>query len=233
MFMLAPTLSNPRARAKRPVWGRRWGVAGLGLMLCCAVQAQALLLANLGDGKAAITPTTTAAAGTAGVATVTSPTVVHNRPEIAALRGATPTAPVRLRFWGFDVYDARLWTPPGFRHSQATQFPFALELQYLRRLEGGAIASRSLDEMRRLATLTDAQAQSWLLAMREVFPNVKEGDRITGVNVPGEGVVFWVNGQRAGDVKDPAFANLFFGIWLNERTSEPKLRAQLLQGMSP
>jgi Chalcone isomerase-like len=218
MPMLAPTLSKPGARPLWLVLGRRWGVAGLALMLCCAAQAQDLLLAHVSDGKAA---------------QVASPHTVLSRAEIAALRGAVPTAPVRLKFWGFDVYDARLWTPQGFRYSQATQFPFALELQYLRRLEGSAIASRSLDEMRRLATLTDAQAQSWLMAMREVFPNVREGDRITGINVPGEGVEFWVNGQRAGEVKDPAFAQLFFGIWLSERTSEPKLRAQLLQGMSP
>ncbi len=218
MPMLAPTLSNPHARVQRPLLWRRWGVVGLGLMLCCAVQAQALLLANLGEGKAA---------------QVANPNAVQSRPEIAALRGAMPSAMARLRFWGFDVYDARLWAPQGFRFNQATQFRFALELQYLRRLDGDAIASRSLDEMRRLATVTDAQAQSWLLAMREVFPNVNEGDRITGINVPGEGVEFWVNGQRAGDVKDPVFANLFFGIWLSERTSEPKLRAQLLQGMSP
>ncbi|MFY7859787.1 MAG: hypothetical protein ACOVQO_08875, partial [Limnohabitans sp.] len=105
--MLAPTLSNPRACAKRPVLGRRWGVACLGLMLCCAVQAQDLLLANLGDGRAAPVAATTA---------TTSPNVVvHRRPEIAALRGVTPTPPVRLRFWGFDVYDARLWTSPSFR----------------------------------------------------------------------------------------------------------------------
>jgi hypothetical protein len=26
---------------------------------------------------------------------------------------------------------------------------------------------------------------------------------------------------------------LFFGIWLDERTSEPKMRAQLLQGLQP
>ena len=218
MPMLAPTLSKPGTRPLWLVFGRRWGVAWVALMLCCAVQAQDLLLANVSDGKAA---------------QVASPHTVLSRAEIAALRGAVPTAPVRLKFWGFDVYDARLWTPQGFRYSQATQYPFALELQYLRRLEGGAIASRSLDEMRRLATLTDAQAQSWLMAMREVFPNVREGDRITGINVPGEGVEFWVNGQRAGEVKDPAFAHLFFGIWLSERTSEPKLRAQLLQGMSP
>ncbi len=174
-------------------------------------------------------------AGTAQsqVMSVASPNAAFSRPEVAALKGVVPTAPVRLRVWGFEVYDARLWTPAGFRYGQALQFPFALELQYLRKLEGAAIASRSMDEMRRIGSFSDAQAQTWLAAMRELFPNVAAGERITGVNLPGEGAEFWVNGQRVGLVKDPAFARLFFGIWLDERTSEPKMRNQLLQGLPP
>jgi len=164
---------------------------------------------------------------------VTSPNAAFSRPEVAGLGGVVPTAPVRLRVWGFEVYDARLWTPRGFRHSQAMQQVFALELQYLRKLEGSAIASRSIEEMRRVGSFTDAQAQAWLAAMRELFPNVSAGERITGVNLPGEGAEFWVNGQRVGLIKDVNFARLFFGIWLDERTSEPKMRAQLLQGLQP
>ena len=165
--------------------------------------------------------------------TVTSPNAAYSRPEVMGLGGVVPTAPVRLRVWGFEVYDARLWTPVGFRHGAYTQFSFALELQYLRKLEGAAIASRSIDEMRRVGSFSDAQAQSWAGAMREFFPDVRQGERITGINLPGVGAEFWVNGQRAGVVKDPTFARLFFGIWLDERTSEPKMRAQLLQGLQP
>jgi hypothetical protein len=164
---------------------------------------------------------------------VLSPNVAYERPEVAALSGVAPTAPVRLRVWGFEVYDARLWTPVGFRHSQYAQHAFALELQYLRRLEGAAIASRSIDEMRRVGNFSDAQAQGWLAALRELFPNVGAGERITGVNLPGVGAEFWVNGQRVGLVSDLAFARLFFGIWLDERSSEPRMRAQLLQGLQP
>jgi hypothetical protein len=87
--------------------------------------------------------------------------------------------------------------------------------------------------MRRVGSFSDAQSQSWSGAMREFFPDVRQGERITGINLPGVGAEFWVNGQRAGVVKDPAFARLFFGIWLDERTSEPKMRAQLLQGLQP
>lgn len=200
----------PKPDATRQLHQRTWhGV-------CCAMVVGALL----GPAQAQLS-------------SVASPNAAYNRPEVSGLGGVVPTAPVRLRVWGFDVYDARLWTPQGFRHGQYTQFPFALELQYLRRLEGAAIASRSVEEMRRVGSFSDAQAQSWLAAMRELFPNVSKGERITGINLPGEGAEFWVNGQRVGVVKDVAFARLFFGIWLDERTSEPKMRAQLILGLQP
>lgn len=154
-------------------------------------------------------------------------------PEIAALPGAVPTALVRLRVWGFEVYDARLWTVPGFSAAQYEQQPFALELNYLRKLEGAAIASRSIEEMRRVGSFTEAQEKTWLQAMRQMFPNVDRQDRITGVNWPGKGAEFWLNGKRLGLVQDPVFARLFFGIWLSERSSEPKMRLQLLQGLAP
>lgn len=207
---------------RQALWLHCCGCAFVWAMVSGVAQAQAPanVHANANMAEAQATP-------------LGNPNAQYSRPEVAALRGAVPTAPVRLRVWGFEVYDARLWTPLGFRHSQAAQFPFALELQYLRRLEGAAIANRSIDEMRRVGLFTDAQAQNWLMAMREFFPNVSAGERITGVNLPGEGAEFWVNGQRVGAVKDPAFARLFFGIWLDERTSEPKMRAQLLQGLQP
>jgi hypothetical protein len=168
-----------------------------------------------------------------GSALAQSACAENSRPEVASLKAVKPTSPVRLRVWGFEVYDARLWAPAAFRYSQYAEHAFALELQYLRRLEGAAIASSSLTEMRRVGGFTDAQAQSWGGALRGIFPNVGPGERITGVNLPGVGVEFWVNGQRVGAVPDPIFARLFFGIWLNERTSEPQLRAKLLQGLTP
>jgi len=165
--------------------------------------------------------------------TVTSPHAASSRPEVIGLGSVVPSAPVRLRVWGFEVYDARLWTPADFRYGSYTQFSFALELQYLRRLDGASIASRSIDEMRRVGSFSDTQAKSWLTALRELFPDVRQGERITGIHWPGMGAEFWVNGQRVGVVKDPVFARLFFGIWLDERTSEPPMRAQLLQGLQP
>ena len=155
------------------------------------------------------------------------------RPELAALPGVQARALSRFSVWGFDVYDARLWTAPGFELQHYTRHAFALELQYLRKLQGQAIAERSLEEMRRLAQLPQDKAQTWLEALRRALPDVAPGDRITGIHLPGQGAEFWFNGRRVAQVQDAQFAPLFFGIWLDGRTSEPQLRARLTQGLQP
>ena len=151
---------------------------------------------------------------------------------VQALPGATAAGQQRFRVWGFEVYDARLWTAPGFAADRYEASALALELAYLRDFKGQAIAERSLKEMQRVGTISDAQAQRWLAEMQRVFPDVKRGQRLLGVHRPGEGAFFWFNGQPVGEIRDAEFSRLFFGIWLSPRTSEPALRQALL-GTSP
>lgn len=154
--------------------------------------------------------------------------------EVAAeLPGGVLAGSARLRFFGFDVYDSRLWVAPGFRASSYAQSPLALELTYLRALKGRAIAERSLQEMQRCGRLSPEQEQRWLGAMTEAFPDVGRGERITGLHQPGVGARFWVNGQARAEIRDPEFSRCFFGIWLAETTSEPQLRSQLLERAAP
>lgn len=153
--------------------------------------------------------------------------------EVAqALPGATVSGQQRFRVWGFDVYDARLWTAPGFAADRYEASTLALELGYLRDFKGEAIAERSLKEMRRVGSVNDTQAQRWLAEMQRVFPDVKRGERLLGVHRPGEGAFFWFNGRLVGEIRDAEFSRLFFGIWLSPRTSEPALRQALL-GAAP
>jgi len=160
------------------------------------------------------------------------------RAEISAapdLKGVTP-ALTRLRqagsgtytYWGFDVYQAGLWVEPGFDPAALARLRYVLELHYLRAFKGRDIAQRSLDEMRRIGSFTDEQASAWLQAMQTAFPDVAAGDRLMGVHLPGRGAQFYANGRPTAEVADPEFARLFFGIWLSEKTSAPKLRQALL-----
>ena len=134
----------------------------------------------------------------------------------------------RLKFWGFEVYDARLWAPAGFAPARYGAFTLALELAYLRDFKALDIAERSLKEMRRSQLIGDDQAAQWGAEMLRVLPDVRRGDRLTGLHRPDEGAAFWVNGQASGEIRNAEFSRLFFGIWLSPKTSELPLRAALL-----
>jgi hypothetical protein len=147
---------------------------------------------------------------------------------LTALPGAQAMGTATMRFLGLAVYEARLWVQRDFQASRYAQSPFALELNYFRNLSGPLIAERSLKEMRRQGPINETREQSWLQGMVRAFPDVKAGDRITGLHTPGVGARFWFNGQNLPDLNDPDFSRTFFGIWLSEATSEPQMRARLL-----
>lgn len=183
-----------------------------------------LLLLALGIGAGAAAPAA-AQTGTEAAAAGAQPSeLLEALPQGRLLGGG------RLRVFGFQVYDARLWAAPGFRVDSFASQALALELSYLRAFEGQAIAERSITEMRRAAPVSDAVAQQWLAALRAVLPDVKKGDRIMGVHRPGVGAAFWLNGKPIGEIRDAAFAQRFFGIWLAPGTSEPGLRNALVAG---
>ncbi len=135
----------------------------------------------------------------------------------------------RLRFFGLHVYDARLWVDATFVPHRYEEHAFALELLYARKLDGAAIAQRSITEMRRAGPISDSQALAWEAALVSAFPNVDAGDRLTGVHMPDKAVRFFHNGRDTAAVMDPAFGRAFFGIWLAPTTSEPDLRRQLIR----
>ena len=134
----------------------------------------------------------------------------------------------RLRFFGLQVYDARLWVGARGVGADWTQTPLALEMQYLRGLPGQQIAERSLAEMRKHGDVAADTAERWLADMKKAFPDVKANDRITGVLLPGQGARFFFNGALRVEVRESEFAKLFFGIWLSPKSSEPALRQALL-----
>ena len=133
-----------------------------------------------------------------------------------------------LRFFGLRVYEARLWATNGFTPEDYNRHSFGLELIYDRKLEGAAIAERSIAEMRRVGSFTDEQARQWLSLMKQAFPDVVAQDRLLGLN-DGQGEVrFFHNGRQTGQIRDAEFARLFFGIWLSPQTSAPAMRSSLL-----
>lgn len=164
-------------------------------------------------------------------------------PPAMATAGATPQAPAEvastlpaadligtatMRFVGFEIYEARLWAAPGFAAAAYPEHAFALELRYARGLDGEAITERSLAEMRRVGSFDRTQERVWRAHLARAIPDVKAGDRLTGVRDAKGETRFFANGRQTAVIADPEFGRLFFGIWLSPQTSEPALRRDLI-----
>ena len=126
------------------------------------------------------------------------------------------------RRFGFLVYEATLWAG-----TDPERPPLALRLDYQRTISGRAIAEASVKEMRRLGA-DPADLARWGEQMLRLFPDVREGDQILGIQHP-DRASFLFNGRPLGEIVDGQFARRFFAIWLDPKTSAPELRAALLR----
>jgi hypothetical protein len=139
-----------------------------------------------------------------------------------------------MRWFGFLLYAARLWTPPApasalpADRAPAADLSFALELRYARNIPGQRLVTSSIDELRRLGWTDPAQLSRWQTALSAVFPDVMEGEVIIGMYRAGAGAEFFHQGRSTGRIDDAELARAFFAIWLDPRTREPGLRARLL-----
>ncbi len=132
-----------------------------------------------------------------------------------------------LRFFGFKAYDATLWLP-GADAAFSFAKPFALDIRYATAIKGRDIANTSLIELQRISTSSPEQILAWSKWMEALFVDVKSGDQLVGVHLPGEGARFFFNGKLLGETADTAFSEAFFKIWLDPKTKRPELRATLL-----
>ena len=118
-------------------------------------------------------------------------------------------------YFGLSIYTAQLWVgPKGYRPAAKDAAPYVLDLRYARELDGRRIAEASAAQMEKIGAGSAAQRAAWLERMQAIFPDVREGSRLSGLFLPGEGVRFYRDGKPLATVADPAFAQAFFGIWL-------------------
>ena len=142
-----------------------------------------------------------------------------------AIPDLRPAGEGRLRWLGLHIYDAALWTRSD---AVSVHSEFALDIRYARNIPANRLVNTSVKEMRRLGFGDRELQRQWAAEMARVFPDIRKGDRLTGVNLPGVGAKFYHNGRLVGTVADEQFALAFFSIWLDPRTREPGLRESLI-----
>lgn len=125
----------------------------------------------------------------------------------------------------FDVYDAKLWT-----RSKKDFFSRNLEfeLAYKRSLKGSDIFKQTQKEILH-AGHQEGKVKKWMSTIPNLFPDVKDGDKILASFDPQRGITFYLNHERKiGEITDLDFARAFLNIWLGEEASDQKFRNKLL-----
>jgi hypothetical protein len=72
------------------------------------------------------------------------------------------------------------------------------------------------------------QRERWLASLRPLWSDVRPGDNVTTVVVPGQATRFYDERGLMGQIDDPEFGPAFLSIWLDSRSVVADLRVQLL-----
>lgn len=133
-----------------------------------------------------------------------------------------------MRWFGLKLYDAQLWS-----EKPAGQFNFrndrhVLELRYDKSFDGAKIAEASREQIEGQGVGNAGLWPQWQKKLTDIIPDVQKDTRLAAVYLPGKGMQLFRDGQLHAELNDPELAAAFMGIWLDTRTSEPKLRERLL-----
>lgn len=134
----------------------------------------------------------------------------------------------RLTWLGLGIYEAGLWTPDGRFEDFRPGEPVALSLAYERRFSRAQLIEITTGEWSRLGLATPKQREAWAAELAKLWRDVRRGDNMTAVVVPGGETRFYDASGLMGRVADPAFGPAYLRIWLDQRSAVSDLRVALL-----
>jgi hypothetical protein len=135
-----------------------------------------------------------------------------------------------LRWLGFPIYDASLWTSTGRYSGFGPGETVALSLWYQRSFSRDELLRITETAWKKLGQPDAAQRESWLAELRRQWTDVAPGHNITTVVMPNGPTRFYDQRGRFAQVDDPAFGPAFLAIWLHPRSVVSDLRLELLGG---
>jgi hypothetical protein len=147
-------------------------------------------------------------------------------PEIkSAILSNQPYGEGRLNWMLLHVYDSSLWTDA---KEWSYAEPFALSITYRMHFTNEELVKKSVEEMGRIHGIKGQDAAIAEKRLKQLFPDVQPGDRITALYLPNEKVAFYHNGKYHGALTEKKLLRPFLDIWLSPETERPEVRKQLL-----
>ena len=133
-----------------------------------------------------------------------------------------------LRWLGFAIYEASLWTTTGRYSGFGPDETVALSLGYQRSFTRDELVRVTESAWKKLGQPEASQRDRWLAELRREWTDVAPGHNVTTVVLPGGPTRFYDQRGRFAEVDDPAFGPAFLAIWLDPRSVVGDLRIQLL-----
>jgi hypothetical protein len=127
-------------------------------------------------------------------------------------------------FYFFKVYDMYIWTDA---KKWSYEEKFAFQIDYNISASASQIAKRSVKEIQKYYDIDQKEEDKLERTFEKIFPDVKNGDVITGIFEPKNGAEFYHNEQYRGKIENVDIAKMFFDIWLHEDNEFKKASCQL------
>lgn len=150
----------------------------------------------------------------------------QNLQTILATESFIKTGEATFSFLFWDLYHSQLQTTSG-------RYPISLEherlifqIHYLANISNNNLISRTVEQWQLQGISKDIYRQ-YVEKLTTLWPNIEKGDRLAMLMQKNKSS-FYYNDRYLGAINDNVFGQLFINIWLDESTSEPLLRAQLL-----
>ena len=147
-------------------------------------------------------------------------------PVLSQAPGIQPLGKGRHTWSGIQMYDATLWiVGPRWSESQ----PHALDIEPNRAVPSDTLVSNAIAEMRSLKVGDERKLKAWQAEMKQVIPNVKQGDQVVIFCSDANHTIVYLNDKSVGKVDDPSFCPAVMSVWLHPQTKHQSMRKSLLR----
>ena len=127
---------------------------------------------------------------------------------------------VQLTWYWLDIYEVELWRPVGGHFKQGDSF--ILHYKYEKNIKAKALIDTTKDEWQRLKLYKKQESDRWLIELKRLWPDIKDGDTLTTWFSLNE-TKFYQGRRYLGSVKGAGFSDKFSQIWLHPKSQTAEL----------
>lgn len=134
------------------------------------------------------------------------------------------SAKFSVLFW--DIYNSTLYTKSGKYLHKSSPKSLLFEIEYLKDITTNDLVERTVQQWKYL-DISESEYSKFIPILKVIWPDISSGDKLAML-LQNNQSVFYFNDMKVGHIEEKEFSKLFLDIWLSPKTSQTKLRSQLL-----